>query len=41
MKPPVGIPDVDVFYVSIVCEKCNKHFFIKEEVQEHQRVCHG
>ncbi len=41
MKPPVGTPGVDVFCVSIVCKKCNRHFLIKEEVQEHQRVCRG
>ena len=39
MKPPVGIPGVDVFYVNGVCKNCNKHFLIKEEIKDHQIVC--
>ena len=39
MKPPVGIPGIDVFYVSGTCKKCNKHFLIKEEIEDHQSIC--
>lgn len=39
MKPPVGIPGVDVFYINSICDKCNRHFLIQDEVKEHQRTC--
>jgi hypothetical protein len=39
VKPPVGIPGVDNFCVQSLCEKCNKHFLIAEEIKDHQRVC--
>ena len=39
MRPPVGIPDIDVFYIDGICKKCNRHFLINEEVKEHQKIC--
>jgi len=39
MRPPVGIPGKDNFYISCVCEKCNKHFLIEEEIKDHVIGC--
>ena len=39
MKPPVGVPDVDDFYVPSYCNKCSKHFLIKEELEMHKKDC--
>ena len=39
VKPPIGTPGVDVFFVDGICEKCNRHFLIKEEIHEHQVAC--
>jgi len=40
MKPPVGIPGKDVFFVPNFCNKCKNHFFIDAEFEIHKRVCY-
>ena len=39
MKPPVGIPGKDVFYVPNFCDVCNKHFLIDTEFEIHKKGC--
>jgi len=39
MKPPVGLPGKDVFYVPSYCDKCSKHFLIDAELEKHKQVC--
>lgn len=39
VKPPLGIPRVDDFYVPSYCNKCSKHFLIKEELEMHKKDC--
>ena len=39
MKPPVGIPGKDVFYVPNFCDVCNKHFLIDTEFEIHKQGC--
>ena len=37
VKPPVGRPSVDDFYVSSFCNECNKHFLIEQELEMHKK----
>ena len=37
VKPPLGIPGADDFYVPSYCNKCSKHFLIKEELEMHKK----
>lgn len=39
VKPPVGVPGMDVFYVPNYCEKCNRHFLIDDEFANHKATC--
>jgi hypothetical protein len=39
MKPPVGIPGKDVFFVPNFCNNCNRHFLIDAEFENHKRDC--
>jgi len=39
MRPPVGVPGKDVFYVPNYCIKCNKHFLIDAEMEFHKKIC--
>jgi len=39
VKPPVGIPGKDVFYVPNYCDNCNKHFLINAEFKIHKMNC--
>ena len=39
VKPPLGIPGADDFYVPSYCNKCSKHFLIKEELEMHKKDC--
>ncbi len=38
---PVGVPGRDVICIEDVCEKCNRHFLIPEEMDEHSQLCLG
>jgi hypothetical protein len=38
VKPHVGIPGKDVFYVPSYCQKCNRHFLIDGELKVHKRT---
>jgi len=39
MKPPVGIPDKDIMYIPNFCNKCNRHFLIDAEFENHKIKC--
>jgi len=39
MRPPVGVPGKDVFYVPNYCDKCSRHFFIDAEMEMHKKIC--
>jgi hypothetical protein len=39
MKPPVGIPGKDVFFVPNFCDNCGRHFLIDDEFKEHKLNC--
>ncbi len=39
MRPPVGIPGKDDYYIDGVCGKCNRHFLITEEIEDHIVAC--
>ena len=39
VRPPVGIPGRDDFCIDSVCEKCNRHFLIADEIKDHSLAC--
>ena len=39
VKPPVGIPGKDIFYIPNYCDNCNRHFLINAEFKIHKMNC--
>ena len=39
VRPPVGIPGRDDFCIDSVCEKCNRHFLIADEIKDPSLAC--
>ena len=39
VRRPVGGPGKDDFCVDSVCEKCNRHFLIADEIKDHSLAC--
>ena len=39
VRPPVGVPGKDDFCIDSVCEKCNRHFLIADEIKDHSIAC--